>query len=58
MKIDQSDFIRESKSMTRIMYDKPGLRPPESAPENRVARYRRRKLINLSMRREPSWLDF
>ena len=52
MKIDQSDFIRESKSMTRIMHDKPGLRPPESASENRVARYRRRKLINLSMRSE------
>ena len=52
MKIDQSDFIRESKSMTRIMFDKPGFRPPESASENRVTRYRRRKPINLSMRRK------
>ena len=39
MKIDQSDFIRELKSMTRIMFDKPGFRPPESASENRVTRY-------------------
>ena len=51
MKIDQDDFVRESKSMTRIIC-KPGFRPPESALEHRLTRYRRRKPINLSMRRE------